>query len=76
MRGRHDLDTGDEPKKKARDLRSNEPLPMFRYISNAQGAVLAVPPGPPMIHDEGLYNYTLRTAFGMSREAWSSSARS
>ncbi|WFC99287.1 hypothetical protein MYAM1_002031 [Malassezia yamatoensis] len=53
--------------------RRSEPLPMFRYISRAEGAMLAVPLGPPFVDDkeaEGLYDHTLRTAFGQSTEKW------
>ena len=75
MRGR---DEGTEETAKApRDLRANHPLPLFRYVSSARGAVLAGPPGPPVAADgDGLYDAALRTAFGMSREAWAQAPRS
>ncbi|WFD47529.1 hypothetical protein GLX27_002181 [Malassezia furfur] len=66
-------DTPDTHEARARP-RDSGPLPMFRYISRADGALLAVPPGPPFVDDagagEGLYDHALRTAFGQSIETW------
>lgn len=65
-------DTPEVPE--TRKPRENGPLPLFRYISRADGALLAVPPGPPFVdgaeEGEGLYDHALRTAFGATREAW------
>lgn len=66
-------DTPDTHEARAKP-RDSGPLPMFRYISRADGALLAVPPGPPFVDDaeagEGLYDHVLRTAFGQSVETW------
>ena len=62
--------------KKPRDMAANHPQPFFRYIQRADRSILAVPLGPPFRdpdETEGLYDYTLRTAFRMSREAWTHS---
>lgn len=77
-RGKDKMD-GDPPEegtKKPRDIPANHPQPFFRYINRADKSVLAVPLGEPYSDDnkaEGLYDYTLRTAFQMSREAWAHS---
>ncbi|KAL4402478.1 Ino80 complex protein [Malassezia pachydermatis] len=76
-RDKSEQDAQDEPVKKERDLRANHPQPFFRYINRAQGSILAVPLAPPYVQDqeggEGLYDYTLRTAFGKTPEAWATS---
>lgn len=62
--------------RKPRDMKANYPQPMFRYVQRADRSVLAVPPGPPFVEgvgndvQEGLYDATLRCAFGLTREAW------
>lgn len=48
---------------------------MFRYVNRADQSLLAVPLGPPFVPgagdaQEGLYDATLRLAFGVTREAW------
>lgn len=73
VRGKERAEEQPEPRTK-RAERDNGPRPLFRYVSRAEGAVLAVPLGPPFVNGneagEGLYDHALRTAFGASREAW------
>ena len=82
MRGKGDnegAEDADAPRK-PRDMKVNHPQPMFRYVNRADQSLLAVPLGPPFVpaantanvtEEEGLYDATLRRAFGMSniREA-------
>lgn len=71
-----DGDTPEEDTKKPRDIPANHPQPYFRYVNRAEKSVLAVPLGEPYRDDdktEGLYDYTLRTAFQKTREAWAHS---
>ena len=81
MRGKGDNESAEDADapRKPRDMKVNHPQPMFRYVNRADQSLLAVPLGPPFVpaantanvtEEEGLYDATLRRAFGMSRELW------
>lgn len=59
---------GEEAAPEAKPRRYDGPQPYFRYVSNASGTVLAVPPNPA--DEEGPYDRALRCAFGKSMDEW------
>lgn len=70
VRGKDKGEDAAEPANTPGERRESGPKPMFRYISRAEGAMLAVPLPQEGEQGRGRYDEALRTAFGQTHEAW------
>lgn len=70
MRGKDKGEDAAEPANTPGERRESGPKPMFRYISRAEGAMLAVPLPQEGEQGRGRYDEAMRTAFGQTHEAW------